>query len=218
VGAGALLDAPTDGCGGTRVNVSPSSVVPDEAAQARRLATVVFTTEHVVVRPYSLRTFDDLHRVAAVPELHRHMFLGAPMTDARLKAIVRYERRRWIATGAAHWMAYRTRGELLGVCGFQPSIVGGGGLEIDIGILPEVRGQAVVVDLYRALVDHGFGVLGQPKLHALSITGHPSARRFGEKEGAVYVRTVEVVPGMRMEHFELTPGSVAAARRARPCL
>ena len=41
-------------------------------------------------------------------------------------------------------------------------------------------------------------------------------RRFGEKEGSVYVRTIKVAPGIRVDHFTITPASVAAARATRP--
>ena len=186
----------------------------DEAA-VREAATVVLATEHVVLRPYSLRAFPDLQRVVSVPELHRNLFLGLPMTHARMSAIIRYERRQWIRTGAAHWMAYRASGELLGVAGFQPCTIEPG-WEVDMAMLPEVRHQPDVVHLYRSLLDYGFGVLGQSTRYSLSLVGHPSARRFVEKEGSVYARTVDVAPGVRMEHFTITPASVAAARAARP--
>lgn len=192
----------------------PVSIEVDDEA-VREAATVVFATDHVVVRPYSLRAFPDLQRVVAVPELHRNLFLGLPMTHARVSAIIRYERRQWIRTGAAHWMAYRASGELLGVAGFQPCTIEPG-WEVDMAMLPEVRHQPDVVRLYRSLLDYGFTVLRQPTLYALSVVGHASARRFGEKEGSVYVRTIEVTPGLHMEHFTITPASVAAARAARP--
>lgn len=190
------------------------SIEVDDPA-AREAATVVIATQHVVVRPYSFRGFPDLQRVVAVPELHRNLFLGLPMTHARMSAIIRYERRQWIRTGAAHWLAYRATGELLGVAGFQPCTIAPG-WEVDMAMLPEVRHQPDVIRLYRSLLDHGFTVLRQPTLYALSLVGHPSARRFGEKEGSVYVRTVEVTPGLHMEHFMITPQTVAAARAARP--
>lgn len=189
----------------------------DDGAAAREASTVVFATEHVVVRPYSYRAFPDLSRVVAVPELHRNLFLGLPMTHARMSAIIRYERRQWVRTGAAHWMAYTASGELLGVAGFQPCTIEPG-WEVDMAMLPEARHRPVVVRLYRSLLDYGFMVLRQPVLYSLSIVGHPSARRFGEKEGSVYVRTIEVTPGLHMEHFRITPASVAEARAARPLL
>lgn len=187
----------------------------DAVAAARRDATIVYATDHVEVRPYSFRAFPDLKRVVSVPELHRNLFLGLPMTHARMSAIIRYERRQWIRTGAAHWMAYRATGELLGVAGFQRSTIAPG-WEVDMAMLPEVRHQPAVIRLYRSLLDHGFSVLGQSTLYALSLASHPSARRFGEKEGSVYVRTIEVAPGIRMDHFTITPASVAAARATRP--
>lgn len=187
----------------------------DVEAAARRDATTVYDTDHVVVRPYSFRGFRDLQRVVSVPELHRNLLLGRPLTHARMSAIIRFERRRWILTGAAHWLAYRTTGELLGVAGFQPCTIAPG-LEVDMAMLPEVRHQPVVIRLYRSLLDHGFSVLQQPTLYSLSLPGHPSARRFGEKEGSVFVRTIEVSPGAWMDHFIITPASVAAARAKRP--
>ena len=176
---------------------------------------VVFATDHVVVRPYSMRAARDLRRVVEVPDVHRHLFLGLPMTNARLSAIIRYERRQWIRTGAAHWLAYRATGELLGAAGFQRSTVAPG-LEVDMAMLLEVRHQPIVVRLYRALLDHGFSVLGQQALYGLSATDHPAARPFAEKEGSVFVRTIEVTPGLLMEHFIITPETVAAARARRP--
>lgn len=184
-------------------------------AAAREEATAVFTTDHVAVRPYSFRAFPDLQRVVSVPELHRNLFLGLPMTHARMSAIIRYERRQWIRTGAAHWMAYRATGELLGVAGFQRSTIAPG-WEVDMAMLPEVRHQSDVIRLYRSLLDYGFSVLEQPTLYSLSLVSHPSARRFGEKEGSLYVRTIEVAPGIQMDHFTITPASVADARATRP--
>lgn len=187
----------------------------DAVAIARRDATVVFATDHVVVRPFTFRGVRDLRRVVEVPELHRNLFLGRPMTHARMSSIIRYEHRQWVGTGAAHWLAYRSTGELLGVAGFQPCTITPG-WEVDIAMLPQVRHQQVVVRLYRSLLDHGFSALGQSTLYGLSLVGHPSARRFAEKEGSVYVRTIEVTPGVRMEHFTITPASVASARARRP--
>lgn len=176
---------------------------------------VVFATDHVVVRPYSMRAARDLRRVVEVPDLHRYLFHGRPMTNARLSAIIRYERRQWLRTGAAHWLAYRTTGELLGAAGFQPSTITEG-WEVDMAMLPEARHQPIVVRLYRALLDYGFSTLGQQTLYGLSATSHPSARPFTEKEGSIFVRTIEVTPGLLMDHFMITPESVAAARAKRP--
>jgi RimJ/RimL family protein N-acetyltransferase len=202
------------------MNDSPDTTTalrcPDASSEsARRQARVVFETDHVVVRPISLRTFRDLRTVAAVPEIRRNLFHDTELTDDRLKMFTRYWRRQWFLTGASHWMAYGATGELLGICGFERSTIVEG-LEVVIAVLPNVRGTAGVVRLYRAMLDYGFSVLEQPAFYALCVVGHPSARRFGEKEGSVFVRTIEVAPGWPMDFFQISPASVAAARAARP--
>lgn len=88
-------------------------------------------------------------------------------------------------------VSLRASGEALGICG----LVRRAGLDdVDIGFafLPVHRGQGYALEAARAVIAHGFGTLGLPRIVAITLAHNHRSRRLLEKLGMTQLRTVRL--------------------------
>lgn len=88
-------------------------------------------------------------------------------------------------------VSLRATGEALGLCG----LVRREGLDdVDIGFafLPAHRGQGYALEAARAVLAHGFGPLGLPRIVAITLPHNQRSRQLLEKLGMTLQRTLRL--------------------------
>ncbi|HEV2764911.1 MAG TPA: GNAT family protein, partial [Pyrinomonadaceae bacterium] len=191
------------------VGCTPSSVGRDEdAAGAAGRSSVVVETPHVRLFRFSLRHFRDLRRLADDPEARRRFFWNQQLTDARLKAVIQHYRLRGEQAGVTCWPAYRKSDRaFIGVCGFAPNEEAGG-VEINVAVMPEFRGDPLVREMYLAVLRHGFTRLGLPRVYGMVEPDNTAALRFISKVGFRHLKDVTVGGLIPYQLHEITPADL----------
>lgn len=193
---------------------------PGEGSPAGRRAVpgrsprVALETPNVELRVFSLRDFRALRRLADDPDARRFLFWNQHLSDQRLKAMIHHYRIRQERTGVTSWPAYRKAdGAFIGVCGLadHPQI---GGVEINVGVVPELRGDPVVREMYRGVLDHGFSELGLGRILGLVEAENEAARRFVDKIGFRFLREMLVQGMVPYRLYEITLEDMERAAEA----
>lgn len=189
------------------VPVSCSSSQSKEAAVEELHSTpgnwsVVIETPSLVFLSFSLRHFRNLRRLAGDPEVKRYLFWNHQLSDGELKAMIHYWSVRQKKTGITSWAVYRKSDQaFVGIGGFSdnPNI---GGVEASLGIMPEFRGDPIVKELYRALLNHGFVHLGLDRILGLTHAENIAIKRFESKFGFRFLRRI-LIHGTSFDLSEL---------------
>lgn len=150
-------------------------------------------TERLAIHPLDLQ--DAAFILALVNDAQWLAFIGDKgvhtLDDAR-----HYLRNGPLAMYAQHgfglWrVSLRTTGEALGLCG----LVKRDGLDdVDIGFafLPAHRGQGYALEAARAVLAHGFGPLGLPRIVAITLPHNHRSRQLLESLGMTLQRSLRL--------------------------
>jgi RimJ/RimL family protein N-acetyltransferase len=180
---------------------------PEEMASAPA-NTPVLETPHLVLPTFSLRHFRDMRRLADDPEVKRYLFWNQQLSDQRLASMIHFWRTQEKKTGITRWPVYRKSDKaFVGVCGFSqnPEI---GGVEISVGIMPEFRGDQIVKELYRAVIQYGFSALGLERIFGLAQPDNIAIKRFETKIGFRFLRQIVVQGTASYDLSEITPADL----------
>jgi uncharacterized protein YjbI with pentapeptide repeats/RimJ/RimL family protein N-acetyltransferase len=197
------------------VPVSCSSSQSEDAASevnsAPENSSIVIETPQLVFMTFSLRHFRDLRRLADDPEAKRYLFWNTQFNDRQLKAMIHYWRTQQKKTGITRWPVYRKSDRaFLGMCGFSES-PDAGGVEVSLGIMPEFRGDPIVKELYRAVLNHGFSKLGLERIFGLAQPDNVAIKRFESKFGFRFLRRILVKGMISYDLSELTPADLISS-------
>lgn len=197
------------------VSCSPASHSEEAASEdldsAPGNSSVVIETPNLVFLTFSLRHFRDLRRLADDPEAQRYLFWNQQFTDRQLKAMIHYWRTQQKKTGISRWPVYRKSDKaFVGMCGFSqnPDV---GGVEVSLGIMPEFRGDPIVKELYRAVLNHGFARLGLDRIFGLAQPDNIAIKRFESKFGFRFLRKILVKGMVTYNLSEITPADLSSS-------
>jgi uncharacterized protein YjbI with pentapeptide repeats/RimJ/RimL family protein N-acetyltransferase len=187
------------------VSCSSSQSALAEEDSAPNNSSVVIETSHLVLFTFSLRHFRDLRRLADDPDARRYLFFNHQFSDRHLQAMIKYWRRQQKMSGIARWPVYRKSDKaFVGICGFSqnPDV---GGVEISVCVMPEFRGDPVVKELFRGVINHGFSRLGLERIYGVAEVGNVAVKRFESKFGFRFLRQIWVQGMIPYDVSELTP-------------
>ena len=132
------------------------------------------------------RTLADLEANLAMdlnPQVHRYVFVhGAPDEATHRSELTRRIREGWPAVGGLWIVEWRDQAGFLGWCGLLP-LENTGLIEIGYRYVPEAWGRGVATEAGRAVVDHGFCVLGFDTIVAVAHPDNRASCRVLEKIG-----------------------------------
>ncbi len=182
---------------------SEQSTIRPKASFRRQPSTVIETPD-VVLKVFALRHFHDLRRLTDDPDARRYLFWNQHLTEQRLKAMIHYYRRQHQRSGISLWMAYRKAdGAFIGVCGLgQNDVVSG--VEINVAVMPEFRGNPLVYQLYRAVLDYGFSRIGLDSIFGLIEPANSAAEKFARRVGFRFERMLLVRGMIPYNLYEIT--------------
>jgi uncharacterized protein YjbI with pentapeptide repeats/RimJ/RimL family protein N-acetyltransferase len=169
-----------------------------------RNSSVVIETPNVELKTFSLRHFRNLRRLADDPEARHYFFWNQKMSDNQLKAMIHHYRLRHKKTGVTCWPAYRKAdGSFIGVCGLAENNEAGG-VEINVAVMPEFRGDPMVKEMYRAVLDYGFSRLGVERIFGMIEEENTASEKFMAKIGFRFIRNVLVRGFIPFKLYEIT--------------
>lgn len=120
------------------------------------------------------------------PAVHRYIYLdGPPEPSAHRRELRRRIESGWPYTGGLWVVEWRDRSAFLGWCGLFP-LEDTGLIEIGYRYVPSAWGQGVATEAGRAVLDHGFRVLGFDPIVAVAHPENLASRRVLEKIGLEY--------------------------------
>jgi RimJ/RimL family protein N-acetyltransferase len=133
---------------------------------------MLFETDHLLARPYTLDDVEDAFDMYRRPEVMRYLMGGTPVTDLEAQ-------RTWLASriakfeamprGLGAWAVVETKsGRVVGTAIHKP-ITDDPASEIEIGwhLNPRVWGRGYATEIGRALLTHGHDRMRLPRLIAV---------------------------------------------------
>ena len=164
---------------------------------------VFLETERLVLRRFAETDVDHLFALHNDPEVMRHLTGGDPVSRRE----VEQEYRERFA-GQGYWAAVeRATGEFLGWFALHPAADRDpGDCELGYRLRRAAWGKGYATEGSRALIRHGFAVLGVRRVWAETMAVNLASRRVMEKSGLAFVRTFHLawddpLPGT--EHGEV---------------
>ncbi len=159
-----------------------SACLPAGDEKAPDVAEVMGTLNGCL-RLFGPRSFRDLKQITENPAARRYLFNDRTFDRPGLKALLHYYRVGYQRDGISLFPGYRKSDDaFIGVFGLFPA-TDTPGPEVVAAVLPEFRGDAIVKELYRAVLDYGFGRLLKPRLYATIAAENIAAIKFAEKIG-----------------------------------
>ncbi len=171
--------------------------------RSRATATVLDTTD-AVLKVFSLRHFRDFQRLVEDPEAKRYMFWNMSMSEERLKSMIHYYKLNYHQHGLSCWPVYRKRDNaFMGVCELaeNPEVAG---VEINIAVMPNFRGDPMIKDVCRAALQYGFIQLQLGFIYATVEVENCAAEKFVAKMGFQFVREVVSRGDVRSNVYKMT--------------
>lgn len=147
----------------------------------------IITTERLELRAFTEDDLEALVAIAGDAETMRYI-AGVPATREQWRVrlaemIARFDEH---SLGLMA-VVVRDTGELIGRCGFQIRIVDAQEeLEISCFLRRDMWGRGFAQEIGRALVDHGFRVLGRSRLISMIDPANAASIRAVEKAGGVF--------------------------------
>jgi RimJ/RimL family protein N-acetyltransferase len=172
-------------------------------------------TARLRLRP---RTPADLEANLAMdldPEVYRFIFLrGPPDPAAHRAALSARIASGWPERGGLWVVEWQEKPGFLGWCGVFP-LEDSGLIEIGYRYIRAAWGRGVATEAGRAVLDHGFRVLGFDPIVAVAARENTASRRVLEKLGLGY-RGLRFHYGFDLPFYELSRAAyLAQGRRAR---
>jgi RimJ/RimL family protein N-acetyltransferase len=187
---------------------------------------IFLETERLILRRFTPDDVDALYELDSDPEVMRHVTggQGTPrdaIRDDYIPAYLRYYER---FTGYGFWAAIeRSSGDFLGWFHFRP-LPDRPPDEPELGyrLRRAAWGRGLATEGSRALIDHGFGVLGVRRVVASAGADNIASWRVMEKCGLIRVRTYRVTfpdlfDGVEQEDVEYALTRDEWARQRATC-
>jgi len=173
---------------------------------------VIFETERLIAKPWTLQDVPHAFRMYGDPEVMRYLGQnGAASTinsleemEERLaKSIAKYEQSPYIYAAMHH----KPSGEVVGTGLLKPLelSIGGPAEEIEIGwhLAKDYWGQGLGTEIGLALLQHGFGTLELKELHAIAYPQNAASLRIMQKIGMEFQGSTDRYYGVTAEHYRI---------------
>lgn len=141
-------------------------------------------TERLVLRRMRADDAEDMYEYASDPEVTRYL-TWFPHPDSRYtRDYLEYLGTRYRVGDFFDWaITLKGSGKMIGTCGFTSFDYTNDSAEMGYVLNPKYRGQGIVPEALRALLDFGFSKLALHRAEARFIEGNEASRRVMEKVG-----------------------------------
>ena len=173
------------------------------------------SSPRLALRPAQQGDLETLHRLWTTPSVRRFLFDGRTLAEDEVRGFVSRSEASFRARGFGLWLGFE-RGE--------PSPVAFAALverpepdaapSLLYGVCGESEGRGLATEAARAVLDHAFGALGLPRVHADVDAPNVASVRVLEKVGMVRVGERTGAFGALID-FELDAAAFGAGGEAR---
>jgi RimJ/RimL family protein N-acetyltransferase len=173
------------------------------------------TTERLRLRPRTMADLDACVAMDLDPQVHRFIYLQGPPDPMRHRQYLRARiAAGWPPRGGIWTVEERTTPGFLGWCGLFP-LEDSGLIEIGYRYVPSAWGRGVASEAGRAVLDHGFRVLGIDPIVAVTHPDNLGSQRVLEKIG-LRARGNAVHYGLSLRFYHLSRSDYLAAGESMP--
>lgn len=157
----------------------------------RAHAPILLETARLRLRPFTADDIDRLVELDSDPEVMRYITYGQPTPREVYERVIMP---RWLAAAAADpRLGYfaaedRASGEFLGWFHLRPDRFDPGEQELGYRLARRHWGRGLATEGGRAMVEHGFGAVGAPKISARTLAGNLASQAVMRKCGLAYER------------------------------
>ncbi|MBE6538633.1 MAG: GNAT family N-acetyltransferase [Ruminococcaceae bacterium] len=141
-------------------------------------------TERLLLRRMRADDAEDMYEYASDSEVTRYL-TWFPHPDSRYtRDYLEYLGTRYRVGDFFDWaITLKESGKMIGTCGFTSFDYTNDSAEMGYVLNPKYRGQGIVPEALRAVLDFGFGNLALHRAEAKFIEGNEASRRVMEKVG-----------------------------------
>ncbi len=139
-------------------------------------------TENLLLRPARVSDADDMFAYAKNPEVSKYL-LWSPHPDlAYTRRYLEYLAGRYRIGAHFEWaVIHKKTGRMIGTCGFAKIDTAHNSAELGYVLHPDFRGQGLVVEAAKRVMDFGFSVLMLHRVEARYMVENAASRRVMEK-------------------------------------
>ena len=153
-------------------------------------SSIKIETRQTVLKRFSLRNFRDLQHLTLDPAAKRFLFWNQDFDEKKLKRLIHYYQVHDQRTGISMWPVYRkVDNAFIGICGLAQNKVAKG-VEINVAVMPEFKGNPLVKEMYRAVLDYGFARLNLEYIYGMVDAKNLAALKFVDKIGFTFVKEI----------------------------
>jgi RimJ/RimL family protein N-acetyltransferase len=175
----------------------------------------VLTTERLRLRPRTMADLDACVAMDLDPEVHRFIYVDSPPERMEHRAQLHARiASGWPAAGGIWVVEWQHAPGFLGWCGLFP-LEDSGLIEIGYRYVRSAWGQGIATEAGRAVLDHGFRVLGLDPIVAVTHPANLASQRVLEKIG-LKRRGAALHYGQSLSLFELRREEFLAADAGPP--
>ena len=138
-------------------------------------------TERLILRDWAVTDLEPFHSICADPSVMEFVGDGAPWSRERTEQFVATAREMSRTLGFCRWpVIYKPSSAVIGFCGFVPA---SDGAEIGWRLAKESWGRGLATEAARAVLRHGFEMLGFQRIIATVQSPNRASIRVVEKLG-----------------------------------
>lgn len=153
----------------------------------------VLRTERLVLTPVQPGDHALLREHWGRPQVRAFLFDGKAPTAKQVTGLIEESMRGFATDGHGLWtVRLGDGGTFVGTAGLLP-LDDTGELEVLYSLEPQWRGRGLATEAARAVLDHGLGVLGRPRILAEIDEGNRASAAVAERLG---MRPCRIVPGV----------------------
>ena len=178
---------------------------------------MIFQTERLIARPWSLNDAESAFRMYGNPEVMR--FLGASGAASTLPSVEAMRERLGIIIqrfidepelkGYFHAALERKEDrQIVGTTMLKPIPFSSGGAATDIEVgwhlIPEFWGHGYATESGRGAIDYGFGTLGLFEIQSVAYADNGPSLKVMQRLGLQYLGPTDKYYGIEIEHYRIT--------------
>lgn len=141
-------------------------------------------TQRLLLRPMRVSDTDDMYEYAKDPEVTRYLLWRPHTCREYTRSYLEYLAGRYRLGAHYEWaMIHRESGRMIGTCGFAGIDCPNSCAELGYVLNPDFRGQGLVVEAARCVMDFAFNTLGLHRIEARYMIENLASRRVMDKLG-----------------------------------
>ena len=141
-------------------------------------------TQRLLLRPMRVSDTDDMYEYAKDPEVTRYLLWRPHTCREYTRSYLEYLAGRYRLGAHYEWaMIHRESGRMIGTCGFASIDCPNACAELGYVLNPDFRGQGLVVEAARCVMDFAFNTLSLHRIEARYMIENLASRRVMDKLG-----------------------------------